>query len=283
MTTPTPQAFDPGYGEDPWRGLAAAYPGTDVYPAADFRVEWGPIFHRGRLDGSARLLVIGQDPAEHEAIARRILIGEAGQRVQGFLAKLGLTTSYVMVNTYLYSVYGQTAGNAHVHDAAIAAYRNSWLDALVLGQSVQAVVAFGTLADTAYHAWAATQPAAAAALAYQHVMHPTAPISGSGGDPVKYAELTKVDAGRMEHRPAGAARRRHARRHPRVAVSVERHAAALRRRRDSRGRPARRRAGLDAVARELGHPHRVVVRREAGHDRGRRPDRPAPVVVTGRR
>jgi hypothetical protein len=192
MTTPTPQAFDPGYGEDPWRGLAAAYPGTDVYPAAEFRVEWGPIFHRGRLDGSARLLVIGQDPAEHEAIARRILIGEAGQRVQGFLAKLGLTTSYVMVNTYLYSVYGQTAGNAHAHDPAIAAYRNSWLDALVLGQGVQGVVAFGTLADTAYHAWAATQPAAAAALTYQHVMHPTAPISGSGGDPVKYAELTKA-------------------------------------------------------------------------------------------
>jgi hypothetical protein len=192
MTTPVPQAFDPGYGDDPWRGLAAAYPGTDVYPADDFRVEWGPIFHRGRLDGSARVLVVGQDPAEHEAIARRILIGEAGQRVQGFLAKLGLRTSYVMVNTYLYSVYGQTAGNAHAHDPTIAAYRNSWLDALVLGQSVQAVVAFGTLADTAYHAWAATQPAAAAALAYQHVMHPTAPISGSGGDPVKYAELTKA-------------------------------------------------------------------------------------------
>ena len=136
--------------------------------------------------------MIGQDPAEHEAIARRILIGEAGQRVQGFLAKLGLETSYVMVNTYLYSVYGQTAGNAHATDPAIAAYRNSWLDALVLGRGVQAVVAFGTLADTAYHTWAATQPAAAAALAYQHVMHPTAPISGSGGDPVKLAELTKV-------------------------------------------------------------------------------------------
>ncbi len=192
MTTTPPQAFDPGYGDDPWRSLVAAAPGTDVYPVADFRTEWGPIFHRGRLDGSARLLVIGQDPAEHEAIARRILIGEAGQRVQGFLAKLGLETSYVMVNTYLYSVYGQTAGNAHATDPAIAAYRNNWLDALVLGRGVQAVVAFGTLADTAYHTWAATQPTAAAALAYQHVMHPTAPISGSGGDPVKLAELTKV-------------------------------------------------------------------------------------------
>jgi uracil-DNA glycosylase len=184
--------FDPGYGDEPWRTLVESYPGTDVYPAADFRVEWGPLFHRGRLDGSARVLVIGQDPAEHEAIARRILIGEAGQRVQGFLAKLGLTTSYVMVNTYLYSIYGQTAGNAHAHDPAIAGYRNSWIDALVVGKHVQAVVAFGGLADTAYTTWAATQPTVAAGLAYQHVMHPTAPISGSGGDPTKLAELTRV-------------------------------------------------------------------------------------------
>jgi Uracil DNA glycosylase superfamily len=197
MTTPraatvTAQAFDPGYGDEPWRGLCAAYPGTDVYPPSDFRTEWGPIFHRGRLDGSARVLVIGQDPSAHEAVSRRILIGEAGQRVQGFLAKLGLTTSYVMVNTYLYSIYGQSAGDRHVNDTAIAAYRNSWLDALVLGRDVQAVVAFGSLADTAFHTWAASQPQAAAALAYQHVMHPTAPISGSGGDPIKLAALTKV-------------------------------------------------------------------------------------------
>jgi uracil-DNA glycosylase len=192
MTAPSPQAFDPGYGDEPWRSLVATCPGTDVYPAADFRTEWGPIFHRGRLDGSARVLVIGQDPSAHESIARRILIGEAGQRVQGFLAKLGLTTSYVMINTYLYSVYGQTAGDDHATDPAIAAYRNSWLDALVLGGTVKAVVAFGTLADTAFQTWAATQPVAAAALAYQHVMHPTAPISGSGGDPAKLAELTKV-------------------------------------------------------------------------------------------
>lgn len=191
MSTPA-IPFDAGYGDDPWRSLVESYPGTDVYPAADFRVEWGPLFHRGRLDGSARVLVIGQDPAEHEAIARRILIGEAGQRVQGFLAKLGLTTSYVMVNTYLYSIYGQSAGNAHIHDARIASYRNSWIDALVLGRRVQAVVAFGGLADASYQAWAATQPEAAAGLAYQHVTHPTAPISGSGGDPTKLAELTKI-------------------------------------------------------------------------------------------
>jgi hypothetical protein len=30
-----------------------------------------------------------------------VLVGEAGRRVQGFLAKLGITDSYVIVNTYL--------------------------------------------------------------------------------------------------------------------------------------------------------------------------------------
>ena len=79
-----------GYGAEPFASLVADYPGDDVYPQADFRTEWGPVFHRGRLDGSARVLVLGQDPATHEAISRRILVGEAGQRVQGLLAKVGV-------------------------------------------------------------------------------------------------------------------------------------------------------------------------------------------------
>ena len=155
--------FCPGYPA-PFDALVADYPGEDVYPSADFRVEWGPVFHRGRLDGSARVVVLGQDPATHEAISRRILVGEAGQRVQGLLAKLGIDRSYVMVNTFLYSVYGQGGGNRHEDDEAIAAYRNAWLDALLVGTDVTAVVSLGQLADTAYQAWAATQPAAAAQL-----------------------------------------------------------------------------------------------------------------------
>src|SRR5437870_4561565 len=98
--------FDPGYGEEPFSTLVRTYPEADVYPSGQFRVEWGPIFHRGRLDGSARVLIIGQDPAQHETVVRRILVGEAGRRIQGFLGKLGITTRYVMVNTFLYSVYG---------------------------------------------------------------------------------------------------------------------------------------------------------------------------------
>jgi hypothetical protein len=46
--------FDPGYFQEPFLTLAADYPEAGVYPEAQFRVEWGPVFHRGRLDGWAK-------------------------------------------------------------------------------------------------------------------------------------------------------------------------------------------------------------------------------------
>lgn len=186
-----PQAFDPGYARKPFSALAAAYPGADGYPPKDFRLEWGPIFHRGRLDGSARVLVIGQDPGAHESIARRILVGEAGQRVQGFLAKLGIEASYVMVNTFLYSVYGQGGGERHKNDPAIAEYRNRWLDALLVGTRVEAVVALGGLADLAFQGWSATPSGHEVDLAYRHIRHPTYPESASASGQRKKSEAMK--------------------------------------------------------------------------------------------
>ncbi|MEP6649672.1 MAG: uracil-DNA glycosylase family protein [Lapillicoccus sp.] len=183
--------FCPGYPA-PFDALVVDYPGGDVYPSADFRTEWGPIFHRGRLDGSARLLVLGQDPATHETISRRILVGEAGQRVQGLLAKLGVDRSYAMVNTFLYSVYGQGGGNRHKDDEAIAAYRNAWLDALLVDTDVTAVVSLGQLADTAYQAWEATRPEAAARLHHAALRHPTYPESGSRAGNKTLAETTAI-------------------------------------------------------------------------------------------
>lgn len=181
--------FDPGYAHEPYATLVRSHPGPEVYPPADFRVEWGPVFHRGRLDGSARILVIGQDPAAHEAVTRRILVGAAGRRVQGFLAKLGIDTGYVMVNTFLYSVYGQGGGTAHAHDPAIADYRHAWLDALMEHNPVEAVIAFGGLADTAFRTWQATPTGRRYRGAYQHMLHPTYPesASSSGGTPLATA------------------------------------------------------------------------------------------------
>jgi uracil-DNA glycosylase len=169
-----PHEFDEGYATEPFRTLCRDYPAEAVYPPADFRTEWGPIFHRGRLDGSARVLVIGQDPAAQESIVRRILVGEAGLRTQGFLGKLGVTRSYVLVNTFLYSVLTQTGGTSHQNDAAIVAYRHRWLDAIIDTGAIEAVVALGTLANHAWSLWKHTPKGQATQVAFAHITHPTA-------------------------------------------------------------------------------------------------------------
>lgn len=174
-----PLEFCPGYAKAPWRKLVVDVPGTDVYPPDAFRTEWGPMFHRGRLDGTARVLVVGQDPAAHEAICRRILVGLAGQRIQGFLAKLGVTSSYVLVNAFVYSVYGQPAAERHEHDAAIAAYRNRWLDALAARSPLEAVITLGHVARSAVETWQATTTGPGAALPVVPILHPTFPDAAS--------------------------------------------------------------------------------------------------------
>ncbi|MGW2780081.1 uracil-DNA glycosylase family protein [Streptomyces populi] len=177
-------SFDPGYARAPYAALVGDHPGPEIYPAKDFRVEWGPVFHRGRLDGIARVLAIGQDPATHEAITRRVLVGTAGRRFQGFLGKLGIDTGYVLINTFLYGVYGQHGGTAHATDPDIARYRHTWLDTLVSHNQIEAVITLGSLADTAFHTWRTTPGGAVYDGAYEHILHPTYPDSAeaSGAD-----------------------------------------------------------------------------------------------------
>lgn len=184
------QQFDPGYIREPFATLAREYPEENVYPPGQFRVEWGPIFHRGRLDGSARVLVIGQDPAQHETIVRRILVGEAGRRLQRFLAKLGITTSHVLINTYLYSVYGTVKAKTR-RDPRLVDYRNRWLSALLAGSQVEAVVTLGTAANEAWQFWKATPDGQASNIAFAPITHPTQPESSSSRDKTKLAIATK--------------------------------------------------------------------------------------------
>jgi len=184
-----PHAFDPGYVAEPYLTLCAGYPEADVYPPDQFRVEWGPVFHRGRLDGSARVVVIGQDPAQHETIVRRILVGEAGRRLQGLLAKLGVTHSYACINTWLYSVYGGVKA-ATQHSQPLIDYRNRWIGALLAGGRVEAVIALGQAADKAWALWRATPAGQASHVAYAAVTHPTEPESSSKGDKAKLAVAT---------------------------------------------------------------------------------------------
>jgi uracil-DNA glycosylase len=185
-----PHQFDRGYAKEPFLTLVRGYPEADVYPFSQFRVEWGPIFHRGRLDKSARILIIGQDPAQHETIVRRVLVGEAGRRVQGFLAKLGITTSYVFLNTYLYSVWGSVKA-ATRKNPLLVGYRNQWIDAVMAGGKVEAVLALGTAAAEAWGFWKATPKGQASTAVFAAVTHPTYPESFAKNDNAKKALATK--------------------------------------------------------------------------------------------
>lgn len=119
-----------------------------------FWYDWGPVFYRGRLDGSARVLCIASDPGPTECIARRTLVGDSGQRVQGLLTKLGLTRSYLCLNAYAFALFPSHADQAealldhpqHRH------WQNQLLNAAA-GPSLEAIIVFGGQAEKAVNGW----------------------------------------------------------------------------------------------------------------------------------
>lgn len=160
-------AFDPGPPE-PFVDLFDRLP--DYGPYRDHLwFDWGPVLYRGRLDGSARVLCVASDPGPTERVAGRTLVGDAGQRVQGFLAKLGLTRSYVCLNALAYALFPSdgAAGRTIVADPAMTSWRNEVFDALRTPR-LQAVVAFGVLAREAVRRWPD-----GAGLEVVEVVHPT--------------------------------------------------------------------------------------------------------------
>lgn len=165
-----------------FRTLCQNYPDDTVYKGADgFRSLWGPIFYRGRANGSARLLVIGQDPAQTEAVTRRILSGQAGRRVQGFVEKLGFSKSYLMINAFVYGIYNQAMALPHLNDPGIQAYRHQWLEAALKPGKIDAVVTFGTPAFNAWTAFKATPAGLGVAVFHHRALHPTADNHPGGG------------------------------------------------------------------------------------------------------
>ena len=119
-----------------------------------FWYDWGPIFYRGRLDGSARVLCVASDPGPTERVAMRTLVGDAGQRVQGFLAKVGLTRSYVCVNAFAYAIYPShtSEGPSILRDPEHLKWRNEMFD-MLKGPDLRAVMAFGEQAQDAVALW----------------------------------------------------------------------------------------------------------------------------------
>lgn len=146
---------DPGPPPDVLAHLAQL-PEYDAATRKNFWHHFGPVFYRGRLDGSARVLVIASDPGPTECLpfVRRTLVGDAGQRVQGLLAKGGLTRSYVCVNAFPLALHPSKAGLAKELLALPAheAWRNRFYD-LLAGPGLQAIVALGGPASEAVRRW----------------------------------------------------------------------------------------------------------------------------------
>ena len=69
--------FDPG-PPSAFAELFAQAPDYAPYKE-HFWYDWGPVFYRGRLDDSARVLCIASDPGPTERIALRVLVGETGK------------------------------------------------------------------------------------------------------------------------------------------------------------------------------------------------------------
>ena len=92
------------FGQTPnYRGLVNAVLGKDL-----FRWHFGPMFYRGRLtDGDVKVLVIGQEGAQDESLGHRSFLGGTGARMQHVLNHLGITRSYLFLNTFVYPINGQ--------------------------------------------------------------------------------------------------------------------------------------------------------------------------------
>ncbi len=95
-----------------WPALFAAAPnyrglGRAVLGREAFRWHHGPMFFRGRLDGSAKVVLVGQEGAQDESLSHRSFTGGTGARMQHFLRHIGLDRSYLFLNSFVYPIFGQ--------------------------------------------------------------------------------------------------------------------------------------------------------------------------------
>ena len=135
-----------------YRGLGRAVLGREV-----FRWQHGPMFFRGRLDGSARVVLVGQEGAQDESLSHRSFTGGTGARMQHFLHHLGLDRSYLFLNSFVYPILGQYTDAlrplAQDRRSPIARHRNRILDKAVVDGDARLVVAVGRAAKESVANW----------------------------------------------------------------------------------------------------------------------------------
>jgi uracil-DNA glycosylase len=177
-----------------YRGLGRAVVGREA-----FRWHHGPMFFRGRLDGSAKVVVVGQEGAQDESLSHRSFTGGTGARMQHLLRHLGLDRSYLFLNSFVYPIFGQYTDDlrplAQDRRSPIVAHRHRILDKAVLDGDVRLVVAVGRAAKESAATWIGAHGGSAnperleqaamgslpARLQAVGVVHPGAAAGGSTG------------------------------------------------------------------------------------------------------
>jgi uracil-DNA glycosylase len=162
-----PWEFDAGPPKNRrWARLFAATPnyralGVAMSGEEEFRWHFGPMFYRGRLqDNSVRVLVIGQEGAQDESLSHRSFTGGTGARMQHVLKHLGVTRSYLFLNTFVYPIFSQYNGLlpklAQDPRSPIARHRGELFDYVLERNDVRLVIAVGVAAKESVATWIET-------------------------------------------------------------------------------------------------------------------------------
>src|SRR6266699_1063077 len=141
------------FAETPnYRGLGRAVLGREA-----FRWHHGPMFFRGRLDGSAKVVLVGQEGAQDESLSHRSFTGGTGARMQHLLRHLGLDRSYLFLNSFVYPIFGQYTDDlrplAQDPRSPIVAHRHRIFDQAIGDGDARLVVAVGNAAKESVATW----------------------------------------------------------------------------------------------------------------------------------
>jgi uracil-DNA glycosylase len=159
-----PWEYDPGpprnrrwprlFAETPnYRALGLALTGREA-----FRWHFGPMFYRGRLgDGQVKVLIVGQEGAQDESLAHRSFTGGTGARMQYVLLHLGITRSYLFLNTFVYPIFGQYGSSlrALAQDlrSPVCQHRNEIFDYAAARNDLHLAIAVGNAAKESLATW----------------------------------------------------------------------------------------------------------------------------------
>lgn len=152
-----PWDFDPGPPRNrKWPRLFAETPnyraiGVALTGEEEHRWHFGPMFYRGRLqDNAVKVLIVGQEGAQDESLSHRSFTGGTGGRMQHVLHHLGITESYLFLNTFVYPIFGQYNGLLPViaqnSASPVARHRGEVLDYAFERNDIRLVIGVGRAA-----------------------------------------------------------------------------------------------------------------------------------------